>query len=228
MHCKKKWIAAVFSLACLIPPAFSQDQYIDPELLDIKKIREEEQLGENYNFTRLYVFLAVRKNQEYEAFVTRNEQDLDNDKKSVLEEPNDLNEYQKLTTFSNELKIEENKHICYITALPHYDTLFPNIADPFGSNGIVEISTRTKSDNIKRLEGTKTLPLIDSLTGDTVGIERYVAFYNKAVNTVEVTKTTKDSEGKEVVEKTGEVKEVIGPNIGSYGFIFMQLEESDK
>lgn len=228
MHCKKTWIAAVFSLACLIHPAFSQDQYIDPELLDIKKIREQEKLSENYNFTRLYVFLAVKKNQEYEAFVTRNDQDLDNDKKSVLEEPNDLDEYQKLTTFNNELIIEKDKHICYITALPHYDTLFPNTADPFSGNGIVEISTRTKSDNIKCLEGSKTLPLLDSLTGKTIGIERYVAFYNKAVNTVEITKTTKDSEGKDVEEKTGEVKEIIGPQIGSYGFIFMQLEESGK
>ena len=47
------------------------------------------------------------------------------------------------------------------------------------------------------------------MTGNTVGVERYVAFYNKEVKTVEITKKVKGQDGKETVEKTGETKETM-------------------
>ncbi len=227
MQWKMAWIAGIVLLGFLIPPVYSQDQYIDPELLDVKKIRAEEQLSDAYKIARLYVFLAVKKNTEYEAYVTKNFQDLDGDKKTVLEEPNDLAEFQMLTKFSNKLEIKENKHICYITALPHFDVMFPDVPNPFQSDGIVEVQTKTKENDVKRLEGSTTLPLLDTMTGDTVGVERYVAFYNKEVTKVELTKEVEEN-GQKVQVKTGEVQETIGPSVGSYGFIFMQLEESDN
>lgn len=228
MQRQRAWLGFFLFCFFFIPLVYSQDAYIKPDFLNIQKIREKEKLNDNYRFSRVYVFLAVKKaNDQYNAFVTKNTQDLDGDKKTVLDEPNDLAEFELLTSFSNKLEIPGSQHICYITALPHFEILFPNITNPFENNGIIEIQTVLLTDDATCLVGSKTIPLIDSVTGETLGVERYVAFYKKEVVKVEVTKEVEENGQKKQV-KTGEVNETIGPGIGSYGFIFMQLEESDE
>ncbi|MGC9329949.1 MAG: hypothetical protein ACP5I1_20100, partial [Candidatus Hinthialibacter sp.] len=215
----------VFS--CLTPAAYSQEQFIKPELLDLKQILKEEHLDNDYLITRVYIFLAIKKgNEEYEAYVAKNGQDLDGDHKTAVDEPNDLEEFQLLSSFSNKLEIADDHHICYITALPHFEKLFPHDPDPFVNNGIIEIYTKnTDKDDPTRLKGTKTLPLINAASGETIGIERFSAFYNKQVVKKEIMKKVKEGDEEKEVG-TGEFQETIANTIGSYGFIFMQLEQS--
>lgn len=228
MRRQRAWLVVFFLVISFAPMVFSQDIFIKPDLVNLQKIREAEKLSANYRFVRVYIFLAVKKaGDEYKAYVTKNTQDLDGDKKSVLDEPNDLAEYELLTTFSNKLEIGGNKHICYITALPHFAVLFPNVPDPFKNNQIIKIPTELLADDPVCLVGSKTLPLLDMVTEVTVGVERYVAFYKKEVTKVELTKEVEENGQKKQV-KTGEIKETIGPGVGSYGFIFMQLEESKE
>ncbi|MBN2326441.1 MAG: hypothetical protein JXR73_04740 [Candidatus Omnitrophica bacterium] len=227
MHGQRVWIMVLFLISCLAPTVFSQDQYIESGLLDLKQILEEEHLDNDYLITRVYVFLAIKKgNEEYEAYVAKDGQDLDGDQKTVVDEPNDLEEFELFSSFSNKLEIADNQHICYITALPFFEELFPDVPDPFVNDGIIEIYTdNSDEDDPSRLKGTKTLPLIDAVSGDTIGIERFAAFYNKQVVKVEITKKVKEGDQEKEVG-TGEFKETIANTIGSYGFIFMQLEES--
>lgn len=221
MYEKKAWWIVVFMAVLMAVPTFAQESsYVDPELLNVEKIIQDEQLDDNYQLVRLYIFLAIKKGAEFEAYVCRGGEDKDQDSKTVVEEPNDLAEYQKLTTFSKDLKIEKDHHICYITALPHFDELFPDAHNPFANDGIIEVNTSVLAKDTKYLEGSTSLPLVDAVRGETVGIERYIAFYTKAI----VKEAIKDKDGKD----TGQIKESIGPDIGSYGFIFMQLEKPEK
>lgn len=157
------------------------DEPIKKELLDIEKIQEEENLSENSQIKRLYIFLAVRKGNIFEAFATRGDLDNDKDGFKAIEEPNDLDEYIKLDVeFKKEIAINGDEHTCYITVLPHFEKLFKkeNLTDPFEDGDILEVKTSLSEEHENSLIGVKTLPIIKP-DGSSAGIERYVAFYNR-------------------------------------------------
>lgn len=226
MRRKQAWFAVfIFVLGIAATAAYSDEFYLNPDLVNIEKIRKTEELGKEYQIKRLYIFLAIKKGAEYEAYVTRDGMDPDEDKKTVIDEPNDLSEFEMLMTFSRDIKIENEKHISYITALPHFDELFPGVADPFENDDIVEVTTEQMEDNKTCMVGSVVLPFMDPVTGQNTGIERYSAFYNKSVKKVAITKDKKEGD-KTVKVKTGKFKETISKVPGSFGFIYMILEET--
>ncbi len=226
MQRKQAWFAAfILILGIATTSAYSQNAYLNPDLLDIEKIQKAEELRKEYKIKRLYLFLAIKKGSEYEAYVTRDGMDPDGDKKTVIEEPNDINEYEMLMTFSKKIEITDEQHISYITALPHFDELFPNVADPFENDDIIEVTTEQVEDNKTRLEGSIIVPLLDPASGENIGIERYSAFYNKAVEKVPVKKEVKEGDKTTQVD-TGEFTEKISNIPGSFGFIYILLEEA--
>jgi len=209
---------------------YSQEVYIDPELIDFDKIREEEQLNEKSKIERVYIFLAIKDGSEFKAYATRGDSDLDNDGKTALQEPNDLAEYVNLVSFERSIEIKGDTHVCYITDLPHFDKLFPKHDDPFDGNGIIELLAKVKEDDKSRLLGSVTFPLIGE-DGSTSGIERFTVFYNKSIT--EVKEQPKKEEGKKAAGKEAEEKEKkttvqlkIGDNIVSYGFIEILMTDA--
>jgi hypothetical protein len=226
MQLKQAWFAVfIFVLGIAATAVYSDEVYLNPDLVNIEKIRESEDLGEKYQIKRLYIFLAIKKGAEYEAYVTRDGMDPDEDKKTVIDEPNDLSEFEMLMTFSRKITIENEKHISYITALPHFDELYPGVVDPFENDDIVEVTTEQMEENKTCMVGSVVLPFLDPATGQNTGIERYLAFYNKSVVKVPVTKDKKEGD-KTVKVKTGEFEETISEVPGSFGFIYMILEET--
>ena len=173
---------AVISLGLMSPPVYAQTEYITKEMLNVETIRQEERLPENSQLSLLYIFLAVRAHpgENYTIYYTRCDLDLDNDGKTVLDEPNDLAEYQKSNVnFQKDINIPGVERICYITALPHFSDLYPKERDPFKENNIVEVLARAVNGDANRLVGAATFPMINAY-GVTSGIERYTVFYNKS------------------------------------------------
>lgn len=179
------------------PPIF-----IEPDILDLKKIQEEEQLSDKSKLKRVYIFLAVLNgNNTYDTYVASSSLDKDDDGTRILEEPNDLSEYEALNKqLPRQLEIVSDQHICYIADMPHFKRLFPDEHNPL-SDTMVQVPTEAKPENNNRLVGRKSIPLFNNITG-TVGIERFVAFYNKK----------EDDEEKKGI-------------ITSYGFIAIQIED---
>jgi len=214
------WTAVViFILGITATNTRSNEVYLNPDLVNIEKIREAEGLSGSYQVKRLYIFLAIKQNTEYEAYVTRDGMDPDKDKKTVIDEPNDLSEFELVMTFSRNITIEDNKHISYITDLPSFDKLFPDVTNPFEDGGIVELNTKQIDGNKTHMIGSVTIPVVDSITKLTTGLERYSAFYNRPMIKVPIVNDKED--------KTVEVKfeEVISKVPDSFGFIYVVLEE---
>ncbi|NPU96914.1 MAG: hypothetical protein HPY51_06825 [Candidatus Omnitrophica bacterium] len=202
-------VIAALSLGSLSPPAFSQTEFLSKDILNLEAVRQEEHLSENSQLSILYIFLAVRNHpgENFTIYYTRIDQDLDNDGKTVLDEPNDLAEYQKSNvSFQKDIQIPGGERTCYITALPHFSDLYPKERDPFKYNTVVEVLTRAAQDNPNRLVGSTSFPLINAY-GVTAGIERYTVFYNKS-------------------SENGENGEVVF--VSSYGIILMGITEPAK
>ncbi|MBI1388294.1 MAG: hypothetical protein GC154_07590 [bacterium] len=178
-------ITASSILALLIIAAcastWAEEVYINPDALDIDKIRDEEQLSDNVKLNRVYMFLAVLTGEGYETYAADGEKDNDGDGTKAIEEPNDVSEYTEVGSFDQVLNIANSIHICYISSLPQYNELFPNQQDPVEKEGgMVEVVTEEsddQGDSTRHLIGTKTLPIINEY-GDHIGIERFIAFYN--------------------------------------------------
>ncbi len=209
MEIFKKFLIALLFLAIIAPVgAWCDDNYIDPDVFDLEKIREEHQeLSENCVFRRVYIFLAVLNGESYDAYATRGSSDPDNDGMKAMEDPNDLKEYESIGEFGSKLTISGDKRICYITGMPNFDQLFPNEKDPFEGDTIIGIPTEAQVDKKHVLSGSKTLPLFSS-NGDNVGIDRFVAFYNK-------------------VDPANKKEGVEDNQVTSYGFIEIQIHEAE-
>ncbi|MEW6235786.1 MAG: hypothetical protein AB1656_10405 [Candidatus Omnitrophota bacterium] len=207
-------------MCCLPQPALGEDVYIDTELLDLKKIREEENLGEKSRIVRLYIFIAVRSGQGFEAYAARGDRDLDKDGKKAIEQPNNLAEYDHFAKIERDLQFDGSEHICFITALPYFETLFKkeNLKDPFEKGDVLEIPAKVTEKDKNKLVGIKTLAIMSS-TGANLGIERYIAFYNKS--TVTENKPVLDKDGKPVKDEAGKdkVEQISKVVISSYGLI---------
>ena len=214
------WITIViFILGITAINTHPDEVYLNPDLINIGKIRELEGLSENYQIKRLYIFLAIKQDTNYEAYVARDGMDPDEDKKTVIDEPNDLSEFEALMIFNRDITIEDNKHISYITDLPNFDKLFPDVTNPFEDGDIVELNTKQIDGNKTHMIGSVTIPVVDSITKLTTGLERYSAFYNRPMIKVPIVNDKED--------KTVEVKfeEVISEVPDSFGFIYVVLEE---
>ncbi|RJP27477.1 MAG: hypothetical protein C4527_12835 [Candidatus Omnitrophota bacterium] len=196
-----KFILAVF-IVFISNYAWCEEEYIPKELLDIDKIRTEEQLSPKSQLMRVYIFLAVLNTQtnSYDTYVTKGKNDLDSDGQTALQEPNDLKEYKNVATdFANAFTIENEEYVCYINDMPEFNELFPEQKNPFEQNNtLLGICTKTIDGNEKVLTGTKTIPSMSN-DGSNLIVDRYCAFYQK-------------NEG--------------GHTIKSYGFIEIQLQES--
>jgi hypothetical protein len=108
--------------------SWSEETYILSDLLDIEQIRTDEQLSEDAQISRIYIFLAIWNGTEYDTYTANGQSDSDSDGEEVAKEPNDLEEYQTDTvpiSLSSALKIDEKDYTCYISDLPNFSTLFP-------------------------------------------------------------------------------------------------------
>jgi len=212
----------VFIIILGIATTYSDEVYLNPDLIGIEKIREAEGLSDRYQIKRLYIFLAIKQDTNYEAYVARDGMDPDEDKKTVIDEPNDLSEFEALMIFNRDITIEDNKHISYITDLPNFDKFFPDVTNPFEDGGIVEVNTKQVENNKTHMIGSVTIPVImDSMNRLTTDLERYSAFYNRPIIKVPIANDKKD--------KTVEIKfeNVISKVPDSFGFIYMVLEETE-
>ncbi len=170
------FIASLFASLSVMA---QEKTYIHPELIDMDTIREEEGLSEESEIEHSYFFLAIKNGQFYTIYATRGDYDLDEDNTKAWEEPNDLEEYVEVTDITRSFEIEGDSHVCYISALPHYEKLFKKekLKDPFDDEEILEISTSNSFENENLLAGHKTRPIYNS-EGSNIGIDRYIAFYN--------------------------------------------------
>jgi len=199
-----KTVITLTSIVCSLivisaPSSFAQD-FITPEMLDIENIKQEESLDENVQVKRLYIFLAILNGNSYDTYVSSGKADTDSDGSNVMEEPNDLDEYEKLPyKYETEISISDSEHISYISSMPNFEELFPNEENPLDTTEIIEVSTETTFMDENRLTGSHTIPLYNQ-TNSTVGVERFIAFYNKS-----------DKEKSDLVT--------------SYGFIAIQLAD---
>lgn len=189
---------------------FAEEQFIDPELLDIDKIRQEENIGEESKLERVYMFLAVLNHDGdgYETYAARGDEDRSGDGSTLMEEPNNLEDYEKAGQFNQVLSISRNIHVCYITSLPLFEDLFPGENDPIEREGaIVEITTEETENNgeLRILLGSRVLPVLGP-TGNAEGFRLFKAFYNV------------------VDEEIGDEEEqTTRPVVTSYGFIGMDF-----
>lgn len=161
--------------------SWSDESYILSDLLDIDQIRDEEQLSDDSQVARIYIFLAVWNGSEYDTYTTNGQSDPDSDGEEAAKEPNDLEEYQTDTSpisLSSAINIDEEDYTCYISDLPNFSTLFPEDEDPFATSSMIDVQTSATQDDHLRLTGTKSIPVV-SETGDQKGVERFIAFYNK-------------------------------------------------
>jgi hypothetical protein len=188
-------------------PAWTQDTFVKPDLLNIEKIQNQEQLSKTSKVKRIYIFLAVHENNGYKFYVGRFE--LNPETKTLNKEPNNLKEYQEIGFIPRKILISENQHMCYISALPKFKELFPNHTYPFKRERLVEVPTKKAPDDQARLTGSKSLPLINR-DGEKMGLEHFIAFYNLAPPQL-------DAEGKPVPSEN---------NIHSYGFIEIKFDNS--
>lgn len=201
-----KWLCVLIMTIANITGYAQEELIINPDLLNLESIRQEENLSNDSVFRRVYVFVAKNVgNNQFEGYVANGTLDTDNDGKPVVEEPNDLEEYEKLDfPFIKNIKIEDDSYTCFITALPKFQDLFPNELDPFEDDSIVEVVTELKEGDTNYLEGTTTIPLVDS-QGNSAGVERYSAFYKREV------------------QGEGDQQGVV---VKSFGFIHIQIQDA--
>lgn len=160
-------------------PAWSEDIYIIPELLDMNKIRAEEQLDQSIQLTRVYIFLAVLDGEEYKTYTADGQKDVNLDGSKTMEKPNNLTDYLNTTPpVENVMKVTSDFSVCYIAGMPNFDVLFPKVKAPIENNTMVAVHTSTTLTDAKRLTGEKTIPILGN-NDSSEGIERFVAFYNK-------------------------------------------------
>ena len=172
-------LSAVLNFVLLVSTsAWCSEVFIDQDMLNIDKICKEENLTQKKISQRVYIFLAVLNGNRYDTYAARGDSDLDKDGKNVLQEPNNLAGYVKIGSTDANLSFSSDDHTCYITKLPKFEELFPNEENPFSGHIIVGVPTEAKENQKFRLTGSKTLPLITN-DGASLGIERFVAFYNK-------------------------------------------------
>ncbi len=183
MRCTKFIFAGFLITVFLLSSsaAWTEDKLIHESVLNIEKIRSEEQLSLNSKLLRIYIFLAVLNPDKgtYETYVTSGDKDLDGDGSKAIEEPNDLEEYIDVGTAFGEKITVEDEHIFYINDMPEFEELFPNDKPPFENNNtILSIFTEANIDNENLLTGHKTIPTMSD-DGLSLKIERFNAFYNK-------------------------------------------------
>lgn len=198
----------LFMMFSVSVTSWSEESYILTDLLDIDQIRDEEQLSDDAQVARIYIFLAVWNGTEYETYTTNGQSDPDSDGEEAAKEPNDLEEYQTDTTpisLSSAINIDEEDYTCYISDLPNFSTLFPEDEDPFATSSMIDVQTSATQDDNKRLTGTKSIPVVSD-AGDQKGVERFIAFYNKRGES----------------EKEGEDKN----DVLSFGFIEVRMLQS--
>lgn len=161
-------------------PVHAQEKFIDPDMLDIEWILNEEGLGDNVELQRGYMFLAVLEDGVYKTFIAGTSEDEDGDGTLYIEEPNDLAEFQELGEIEEAISITDDSYTCYISTLPGFSRLFPESEDPVEQEGaVIDITTEETDvvDETRILVGTKSLPIFD-LMGNSSGLERFTAFYN--------------------------------------------------
>lgn len=181
----------LFVMFASVSASWSQENYIQDKLLDIKEIREDEELTEKQKLKRVYMFLAILNGDSYKTYATRGQEDGDQDGYSAIEEPNDLEEYieEGEVTFDEQFTISKSIHTSYISTLPKFDRLYPNGFNPIKESGIIDIMTESDPEAEGAgtvLHGSKSLPILTA-TGQNTGIERLTAFYTTNAENNQVT-----------------------------------------
>jgi hypothetical protein len=205
-YCKFLYLLFFIGLST---PVFAQELYIHQEILDFEKIREEEQLLDSSMVARIYIFLAVQEKAGFTFYAARFE--LEEDGNTITKDFNNIDFYHEIAYLDKELLIEDDEHICYITAMPKFEELYPESKNPLDESDSIEILAEAHPDIDRCLIGVKSLPIINS-SNENIGVERFIAFYN-----LKPPQKVKKKEGEEAPPKPT-------TNVQSFGFVEIKFE----